>query len=153
MIEAPGTVVAAQGGRVWIETDPQPACGQCAGHCTAAIAARALGRSRRFQVASRLPLRAGDAVILGIAEQALLRGSLQIYLWPLLLFLLGAVLGNAVGGESAAVGSSAVGLGLGLLYARTAARQMNDALQPVVRRRVAADVAAACRDGSRLTGA
>jgi sigma-E factor negative regulatory protein RseC len=154
MIEVQGTVVTADGGgRVWIEADhPLPGCGQCAGHCTVAIVSRAWGLSRQFQAESGLPLRAGDAVMLGIAERALLRGSIQIYLWPLLLFFLGALAGQTVAGELIAVAMGLAGLGLGLLRARRVAWRLGDALQPVVRRRVAGEAAADCRSDGRSTG-
>ena len=95
----------------------------------------------RVRAISALPLRPGEMVIVGLAEGALLRGSLLVYLSPIVLLLAGALLGQAAfagAGEEPVVLASAVGLGLGFLVARVLSRRLrSDArFQPVVVRRL-----------------
>jgi len=83
----------------------------------------------------------GDAVMVGLAEGALLRGALLVYLLPLALLLAGALLGQAAfagAGEEPVILSGATGLGLGFLAARVLSRRWRgDArFQPVVVRRL-----------------
>ena len=146
MIEEPAVVVEAGAGYAWVETRRRSACGACSASegCGTAALARAWGERRaRVRAISTLPLRPGDAVIVGLAEGALLRGSLLVYLLPMVLLLAGALLGQtafAGAGEEPVILSGAVGLGLGFLAARVASRRLrSDArFQPVVVRRLAA---------------
>lgn len=52
-------------------------------------------RTTRVRAISTLSLQTGDSVIIGLAEGALLRGSLLVYLLPMALLLVGALLGQA----------------------------------------------------------
>jgi len=86
-------------------------------------------------------LHPGDAVIVGLAEGALLRGSLLVYLLPIVLLLAGALLGQAAfagAGEEPVILSGAVGLGLGFLAARVVSRRLRSdtRFQPMVMRRL-----------------
>lgn len=144
MIEEPAVVVEAGDGYAWVEARRRSACGACSASegCGAAALAKVWGERRsRVRAISALPLQPGDAVIVGLAEGALLRGSLLVYLLPLLLLLAGALLGQAAfagAGEEPVVLAGAVGLGLGFLAARAGSRWLRgDArFQPVVVRRL-----------------
>ena len=151
MIEELAVVVEAGDGYAWVETRRRSACGACSASdgCGTATLAKVWGERRtRVRAISTWPLRPGDAVIVGLAEGALLRGSLLVYLLPLALLLAGALLGQAAfagAGEEPVILAGAVGLGLGFLAARIASRRWrSDArFQPVVVRRLdAAPVAA-----------
>jgi sigma-E factor negative regulatory protein RseC len=145
MIEEQAIVVEAGEGYAWVETHRRSACGACASgaDCGTATLAKAWGDRRvRVRAISALPLQPGDQVIVGLAEGALLGGSLLVYLLPMLLLLGGAVTGQiafAGAGETPVVLSGAVGLGLGFLVARAGSRRWrNDArFQPVILRRTA----------------
>ena len=144
MIEEVAVVVEAGDGYAWVETRRQSACGACSASdgCGTATLAKVWGDQRtRVRAIATLPLRPGDAVIVGLAEGALLRGSLLIYLLPIVLLLAGALLGQAAfagAGEEPVILSGAVGLGLGFLAARVVSRRLrSDArFQPVVMRRL-----------------
>ena len=144
MIEESGIVVEAGDGYAWVETRRRSACGACSASegCGTATLAKVWGDQRtRVRAIATLPLRPGDAVIVGLAEGALLRGSLLIYLLPIVLLLAGALLGQAAfagAGEEPVILSGAVGLGLGFLAARVVSRRLrSDArFQPVVMRRL-----------------
>ena len=144
MIEEPAVVVEAGAGYAWVETQRRSACGACSASegCGTAALAKVWGdRRARVRAISALPLQPGDAVIVGLAEGALLRGSLLVYLLPIVLLLAGALLGQtafAGAGEEPVILSGAVGLGLGFLAARVVSRRLrSDArFQPVVMRRL-----------------
>jgi len=144
MIEEPAVVVEAGAGYAWVETRRRSACGACSASegCGTAVLAKVWGdRRARVRALSTLPLQPGDAVIVGLAEGALLRGSLLVYLLPIVLLLAGALLGQtafAGAGEEPVILSGAVGLGLGFLAARGVSRRLrSDArFQPVVMRRL-----------------
>lgn len=151
MIEEQAVVVEVGDGYAWVETQRRSACNACAAGegCGTAALAKAWGdRRARVRAISNLPLQPGDNVIVGLAEGALLSGSLLVYLLPLALLLAGAVLGQVVfagAGDEPVMLSGAVGLGLGFLAARAwSQRWRNDArFQPVVQRRVAVATMAA----------
>jgi sigma-E factor negative regulatory protein RseC len=112
--------------------------------CGSAALAKVWGdRPSRVRAISTLPLQPGDTVMVGLAEGALLRGSLLVYLLPLTLLLAGALLGQAAfagAGEEPVVLAGAAGLGLGFVAARIGSRRWrSDArFQPVVVRRLTA---------------
>ncbi len=144
MIEESAVVVEAGDGYAWVETRRRSACGACSASegCGATTLAKVWGERRtRVRALSTLSLRPGDAVIVGLAEGALLHGSLLVYLLPLALLLAGALLGQAAfagAGEEPVILAGAVGLGLGFLAARVVSRRLrSDArFQPVVMRRL-----------------
>ncbi len=149
MIEAQGIVAEAGAGYVWLDIQRQSACGSChasAGCGTATIAKIWGGRSTRVRAVSDLALQAGDAVIVGLADGALLRGALLAYLLPVALLLAGAVLGESAfagAGEEPIILLGALGLGLGFLVVRVRSRRLrNDPrYQPVVLRRALSSAA------------
>jgi sigma-E factor negative regulatory protein RseC len=150
MIEETAQVVRVDGADVWVETRRRSTCSGCAAEkgCGTAALSKVLGNRRTLvRVLADMPLRVGDQVVIGIAEQALVRGSLAVYAVPLLLLLLGAVIGDMGAGrglwDNGEAGSLVLGLGglaAGLLWLKRFTRRIqNDAhYQPVVLRRGAA---------------
>ncbi|MEE4379566.1 MAG: SoxR reducing system RseC family protein [Candidatus Competibacteraceae bacterium] len=99
MIQEQARVVAIGEGYAWVETQRQTSCGACSANkgCGTAALAKVLGQRRTHIYAlTQIPLKVGDEVIIGIAEQALLQSSLAVYLVPLLTFFTGAVLGRVI---------------------------------------------------------
>jgi sigma-E factor negative regulatory protein RseC len=149
MIEETAQVIRVDGGNVWVETQRRSTCSACAAEkgCGTATLAKVLGKRRSLvRVLSDRPLQVGDRVVIGIAEQALVRGSLAVYAVPLLLLLLGATLGELGAGrglwdntELASLVLGVGGLAGGLLWLSRFTRQIqNDRnYQPVVLRRLA----------------
>lgn len=146
MIEETAHVVAADGEFVWVETRRQSTCGSCAAKqgCGTSALAKVLGnRLARVRAINHGVAQVGDQVVIGIDEQALVRGSLAIYLVPLAGLLLGAVVGALmstrllVTGEGLTIGLGIAGLLLGLAWVRGFTRRIhNDSrYQPVVIRR------------------
>lgn len=128
MIEERGHVVSADGEFAWIETYRKTACQSCSvnkGCGTGALSDYLGKRMDKVKVLNPIGARIGDKVVVGLQESALLRGSLAIYLVPLVLMMMGAVMGGAVAvnlGYVANDGVTAVagllGLALGFVWVR-----------------------------------
>jgi len=102
VIEEHALVVALNAEGVWVETQRRSVCGSCAVNkgCGTATLAKVLG-NKRSQVRALNPkstsVTVGDEVIIGINEQALVRGSLAVYIVPLLALFVFGVLGQMLG--------------------------------------------------------
>lgn len=148
MLEETARVVRISGEDVWVETQRRSTCSSCAAEkgCGTATLAKVLGRRRNLvRVLSSMPLQVDDQVVIGIREQALVRGSMAVYAVPILLLLAGGVLGELGAQrsvwENADLASLILGIaGLfgGLLWLKRFTRRIqNDHnYQPVVLRRL-----------------
>lgn len=144
MIEEDALVSAVEGGLVWIEKSRRPACSGCAESCGSSLTAQFFSEKKiRFPVVSALELKPGDRVVVGLAEDALVRGAFGVYLLPLFALLAGALiakflaesmgwpdheLAGALGGVSALL-VSLMGLKVTGLFDRTG-------FQPVILRKI-----------------
>lgn len=150
VIEEQAQVVELNNEGVWVETQRRSACGQCAANkgCGTATLSRVLGNKRsrvRALNPQDTPVAVGDEVVIGIQEQALLRGSFTLYILPLLaLFgfgLLGSVLAKQFSLSQADAFSALFGL-LGLAIGFLGVKWYSHAIradarfQPVLLRRV-----------------
>lgn len=125
MITETGKVVAVSGDRVWVQTIRASACESCSARngCGQRVLAEVSGgRANQVLVSNNLGARVGDEVTVAIEESALLGASLLVYALPLLLLVLGAVVGHQVSGgqELAAIIGAAAGMGAGFTIARRA---------------------------------
>lgn len=147
MIEERGAVVAVEDGHAWVETRRRSTCQSCTvskGCGTGLLAHASKGRSLRVRVLDPLGLQPGDTVVLALAEDALLRGSLAVYLLPLLSLLAGVVLGDRVAmplglaADGGALLFGAAGFALGLAWVRRFGNRvrMDRRYQPIVLRRL-----------------
>lgn len=94
MIEERARVVQTGERYIWVETERRTGCGACGVEaCSATLLAKTF-RQRRLRIATDLPWQVGDQVIIGLEQQALLRGALTVYMLPLAMMLLGALLGK-----------------------------------------------------------
>lgn len=146
MIEEAGRVVEFADDIAWVETERKTTCGNCSANkgCGSAVLASVLGQRRtRVRVLNTLPARLGDEVIIGLQENALVRGSLAIYAVPLLCMLGFALLAELVntrleltGTEVLNIAFGLAGLALGFSWLRRyAARIAKDpCYQPVILR-------------------
>jgi len=147
MLEETTQVVRINGNEVWVETQRRSSCASCAAEkgCGTAALSKVLGNRRNLvRVLSAIPLRVGDRVVIGIREQALVRGSLAVYAVPILLLLLGGLIGELgaerfiwQNAELASVTLGISGLIAGLFWLKRFTRRIqNDPnFQPVVLRR------------------
>jgi sigma-E factor negative regulatory protein RseC len=138
MIEEEAYVAEVSAGQVWLEKSRQTACSGCKQSCPSAMADGLFsGKIVRLPVASEIPLKPGDKVIVGIEESALASGSLWVYLLPLLGLFAGALIGKSLGGaDLASALGGLVGIGLcfmGLKFGRLFDRP---SYQPVILRKI-----------------
>ncbi len=150
MIEQQGIVVDTSGEFAWVETQRESSCGGCAAKsgCGTALLNRSIGkRFNRIRVSNDVGARTGDCVVLGIPEQALLKGSFAVYLVPLIAMLGGATIAHLAGAGVAASGwhdlvtllGGAIGFVVGLYWVRRFGERVGNGVgfQPVLLRRVA----------------
>ncbi|HEC18098.1 MAG TPA: Fis family transcriptional regulator [Gammaproteobacteria bacterium] len=150
MIEEHAQVIALdEHDSVWVETQRRSACGQCAANkgCGTATLSKVLGNKRsrvRTLNPRATPVMVGDEVVIGINEQALVRGSLVLYMLPLLFLFVFAFLGELLSAQLLVTNPDILpivlgflGLLLGFVWVRGFTRRIaNDPrYQPVLLRR------------------
>jgi sigma-E factor negative regulatory protein RseC len=94
----------------WVKTQRQSSCGSCEGKsaCGTQVLSKVIGqRSNTVKVLNPTHAKAGDFVIIGIDEKALLSGSFYLYFLPLvgmiIFSLLGTVLSTALNLDNATI--------------------------------------------------
>jgi sigma-E factor negative regulatory protein RseC len=148
LLEGTARVVGREGGRIWLEPEPGTSCGGCA--AAGACGAKGIGTpasrlaARRFSLddSGSLALELGERVVVGTREDALLKGAMAAYGLPLLTLFAAGITAQALSGSDAVtLAASSLGLGLGILFARFAARRLvaGGRCAPRVLRRVSAD--------------
>lgn len=141
MITETGRVVAVESEGLWVETIQRSTCGSCSAQkgCGQSLMAKLMGHTSYLWVllegrdASDYKL--GDEIQIGVPETVVVKGSLFVYLVPLVLMLLVAGLAQSLTGSDgwSALGAL-VGLFLGGAVVRWRARQTrhDPRLQPVL---------------------
>jgi sigma-E factor negative regulatory protein RseC len=143
LITETGRVVEVDGGWAWVACRRQVECARCAEGrgCGGGVLGRLLGdRLHKVRAATgSVEVRPGDQVLIGLAEDAVLRAAAAVYLVPLLLALaFGAMAASLIGGgELVVIVAAVVGFLLGLRWARGYGRRRSaeTAWQPVILRR------------------
>lgn len=145
MIEEQGRVVAVEQGAVWVETRRRSTCSSCSAQsgCGQGLMDRLGVDARRgfVRALSDLQLAVGDAVVIGIREDLLLRGALLVYLVPLLGLFCAALIATAMDlPEPLVIAAALAGFALAWLLVRLRSRRTSDSpsSQPVVLRAVLA---------------
>ena len=98
MIEEQAQVVEIIGSQLVLQAQTQSACGSCSASkgCGTSVLSKVIGRKfTRFQVENCIDAKVGDTVVVGISEDALLTGSMVMYIIPILGMLVFALLANA----------------------------------------------------------
>lgn len=99
MIEERGQIVSREGDYAWVETERQSACSSCSakkGCGTGVLSKVYSNRFSRVKALNHINAKPGEQVVIGLEEDALVRGSLVVYGLPLLTLILTALLGRAV---------------------------------------------------------
>ena len=106
MIEERARVIAIEGNNLLLEAEARSACNACAVRqgCGTSVLSRWIGRKfTRFQAPNTVNASVGDEVVVGIAEDAMLKGSVLVYLLPLLAMIGFALLADSmIAAEAAA---------------------------------------------------
>ncbi len=90
MIEESAVVVEVRGHQALLQTQRKSACQSCSvkSGCGTSTLSKVVGkRSSQFVVENTLQVKPGDEVVVAIEENALVQGSMLVYLFPLLLML------------------------------------------------------------------
>lgn len=143
MIEEQGVIVALEGPSAWVETRRKSVCGTCSANkgCGTGVAARYFdGRVARVRALNPAAAAIGDTVTVGLHEGALVAVSALMYLLPLALLLVGALVAEflarriEVSGEPLAIAGGMTGLLIGFALARRASGRLEqDArFQPII---------------------
>jgi sigma-E factor negative regulatory protein RseC len=119
MIETQARVMRIDAGVAWVTPDSPASCGACGGKgCGASLYAKLLRPTEpEYAVANPIAAVPGETVVVGIEDGDLFRAALAAYLVPLIMLLIGAMLG-ARWGEWQAVVLAVAGLLLALVWLR-----------------------------------
>lgn len=140
MIEESGRIVAVERDTVWVETVRRTGCGRCAepGGCgNPASGLRDRTGHVKARNPSRLALAVGDFVRVGVPANAVLHGTAQLYLLPLVMLLAGALLGDALApGDVGALAGALAGIAASFVSLRVLGRHGAQPENPVVLARI-----------------
>jgi sigma-E factor negative regulatory protein RseC len=147
MIEEQAQVIGIDGDTLLLQANTQSACGSCSAQkgCGTSVLSKVVGRKfSRFHAINNVGAEVGDTVIVGIAEDALIKGSLMMYILPLMSMFLFAVLADLnlaasyQGRELMIIGIALAGLTTGSLLARWYFKRNSSArlFSPVVLRKI-----------------
>lgn len=87
MIEEQAEVIEVKGGVLILQAQTQSACGSCVANkgCGTSLLSKVVGRKfTRIQADNSINADVGDTVVVAIPEDAMLKGSLVMYLIPVL---------------------------------------------------------------------
>ena len=145
MIEEQATVTAVEGDYAWVQTQRSTACDSCSAQkgCGTSTLGKVIGRQyTQVRALNSSGAQVGDEVMVGLAEDMLLKSSLAVYLVPIVLMLMGGVLGDywSAGNSLYAALASGLGLALGFVWIQWFSHKIshNERFQPVVLRTLVA---------------
>lgn len=128
MANEEGIVIRVDASETWVKTLRSDACESC----VSKGACHSLGGGKEMEVSAvnRIGARVGDRVVLKMDALPFLKGTFLVYLFPILLLVAGAVLGEWISLASnqpsslASILPAFCGLALGLLLMRTIANRL-----------------------------
>ncbi|MEE9493454.1 MAG: SoxR reducing system RseC family protein [Gammaproteobacteria bacterium] len=144
MLTENAEIVRVQGGKVWVRTSRQSTCGSCSVRqgCGTSVISKVVGnRQSEIEVLASGDYKPGEQVVIGIQESALVRGSLAVYLVPLLALFAGALMGNWLANagsstqtEAMSIFAGIAGFAGGMWWLKLFTRKIrsDDRYQPVV---------------------
>jgi len=95
VIEEQAQVVDVKGNKLLLQAQTQSACGSCSASkgCGTSLLSKVIGRKfTHFQAENNVNAIVGDTVVVGIPEDALLKGSVVMYIIPIIGMLVFALL-------------------------------------------------------------
>ena len=144
MIEESGRVIAVENDLALIEIQRKPVCNTCSVNkgCGTGVMSQVIG-NKRFRLTAKNSLNAnvGDKVIVGIAEDMLVKSSFAVYIVPLLLLFVGSWCGIYIAEyfamqatEGFSVLSGLLGLVIGFIWLRFFSQKISndDRYRPVL---------------------
>lgn len=97
MMKEKAIVVAVEHEQITVTSEIKSACSGCqqVDNCGSGQISKAIPqRKLTMDINSKLALKVGDEVLIGLSEKKLLRTAFQVYLWPLLGLILFALIGQ-----------------------------------------------------------
>jgi sigma-E factor negative regulatory protein RseC len=131
-----GIVIKVDSDKAWVKTSRTSACKACASRKSCHLSED--GQDMEVEVFNDMGAKVGDRILLGVASSALLKISFLLYIFPILLLLLGAVIGQELAttlalegsGLSALFGFSSFLIAFGLVRLRGRRLARNQAYYP-----------------------
>lgn len=146
MIETEAIIIETNQNIAYVETQRQSGCGHCDPQkgCATSTLSKFFGSKHTFfKALNPVNAIAGDVVVIGVADGAVLKSALALYFMPLIFVLAGAGLGNYLAPAQSSQDIYAMtGAGLGLFVSYiwiklyTSSVRANKYFQPVVLRKV-----------------
>ena len=99
MIEETARVVAIEGDQLVLQAQTKTACNACEVKqgCGTSVLSKVVGRKfTRFHATNTVNAEIGDEVVVGMHEDAMLMGSVLVYLLPLLALIIAAVVADSL---------------------------------------------------------
>jgi sigma-E factor negative regulatory protein RseC len=127
MLEMRAIVIQVEGDEASVQPLSTGGCGHCnsEGGCGSSSLSKLFcsHKPRHFKVSNEVHAKVGDEVQVSIPDGVLLRGAMKLYVLPLILLLLGGIVGVGMAEESAgrdiyAAAGAVIGLLLGFVLAR-----------------------------------
>lgn len=117
MVEIQATIVKIENTIAWVQASRKPSCSGCSETgCGISLLAGLLGRQAPlYRARNDAGANVGDKVLIGMDEAALLKGTLLLYMLPLVLLFVGAVGGNMLADGALRDIYAAAGAAIGLL--------------------------------------
>jgi sigma-E factor negative regulatory protein RseC len=118
MIETEALVVKIEHAVAYVQAERKSSCSGCSeSSCGTSVLANFFGqKAPLYRASNEVGAKVGDRVVVGMNESALFKGTLLLYLFPLLLLFAGAVVGSALAdAPDVKDGYSVAGAFIGLL--------------------------------------
>jgi len=141
MIETEAVVVKIEYAVAYVQAERKSNCSSCGeNHCGTSALANFFGhKTPLYRASNDIGAKVGDRVVVGLDESALFKGTLLLYLFPLLLLFAGAVAGSALAvtaevKDGYSVAGAFIGLAAGFLGLKflSSKRGMSKQFQPVI---------------------
>jgi len=141
MIEETATVLKITGRKILLETQRQSACQTCSvkSGCGTSTLAKVVGnRSSQFTLDNWLDARVGETVVVAVDENALVQGSLLLYLFPLIFIIIVGLLAEFLfATELITIFFVVTGFAFAMLFVRFFSKSyLKKSIQPHLIRRV-----------------
>jgi sigma-E factor negative regulatory protein RseC len=118
MIETEAVVVKIEHAVAYVQAERKSSCSSCSeSSCGTSVLANFFGqKAPLYRASNEVGAKVGDRVVVGLNESALFKGTLLLYLFPLLLLFVGAVAGSVLAvGADVKDGYSVAGAFIGLV--------------------------------------
>lgn len=145
MIETQAVVMKIEDSIAYVQAERKSSCSGCSeSNCGTSVLANFLGqKAPLYRANNALGAKVGERVVVGLEESALFKGTLLLYLFPILLLFAGAVAGSALADtadarEACSVAGAVIGLVAGFLWLKVLSARigLEKKFQPVILSRV-----------------